>query len=49
MGLQQTLTFAVLVLVTGLQLAITKIEDRQLQPGPIQKKARDLYWAWAHA
>ena len=28
---------------------ITRIEDRQLQPGPMQKKARDLYWAWAHA
>jgi len=28
---------------------ITGIEDRQLQPGPVQKKARDLYWAWAHA
>ena len=28
---------------------ITRIENRQLQPGPIQKKARDLYWAWAHA
>lgn len=28
---------------------ITGIEDRKLQPGPMQKKARDLYWAWAHA
>lgn len=26
---------------------IIKIEDRQLQSGPIAKKARDLYWAWA--
>ncbi|MEO1746305.1 MAG: branched-chain amino acid aminotransferase, partial [Pseudomonadota bacterium] len=28
---------------------IIKIEDRELQPGPIAKKARELYWAWAHA
>ncbi|MEM1377254.1 MAG: branched-chain amino acid aminotransferase [Pseudomonadota bacterium] len=28
---------------------IIKIEDRELQPGPIAKKARDLYWEWAHA
>jgi branched-chain amino acid aminotransferase len=28
---------------------ITAIEDRELQPGPMLKKARDLYWAWAHA
>lgn len=26
---------------------IIKIEDRELQPGPIAKKARELYWAWA--
>lgn len=26
---------------------IIKIEDRELQAGPIAKKARDLYWAWA--
>ncbi|MEO1701421.1 MAG: branched-chain amino acid aminotransferase [Pseudomonadota bacterium] len=28
---------------------IIKIEDRKLQPGPIAKKARELYWEWAHA
>lgn len=28
---------------------ITGVEDRHLQPGPITKKARDLYWAWAHS
>ena len=28
---------------------ITRIEDRELQPGPVQTKARKLYWEWAHA
>ena len=28
---------------------ITRVEDRMLQPGPIQAKARKLYWDWAHA
>lgn len=28
---------------------ITRIEDRSLQPGPVAKKARDLYWQWAHS
>ena len=28
---------------------IIKIEDRALQPGPVAKKARELYWEWAHA
>ncbi len=27
---------------------IIRIEDRDLQPGPVAKKARDLYWEWAH-
>jgi branched-chain amino acid aminotransferase len=27
---------------------ITRIEDRQLQPGPLHAKARQLYWDWAH-
>ncbi|MDH3472220.1 MAG: branched-chain amino acid aminotransferase [Rhodospirillales bacterium] len=27
---------------------ITRIEDRDLQPGPIYTKARALYWEWAH-
>ena len=28
---------------------VTKIEDRNLQPGPVARKARDLYWEWAHS
>lgn len=27
---------------------VTKIETRELQPGPVARKARELYWAWAH-
>jgi branched-chain amino acid aminotransferase len=30
-------------------LPITKIDDRSLQPGPLYRKARELYWAFAHA
>ncbi len=28
---------------------VTRIEDRSLQPGPVAKKARELYWEWAHS
>jgi branched-chain amino acid aminotransferase len=28
---------------------ITKIDDRTLEFGPIYKKARELYWAFAHS
>lgn len=28
---------------------IIRIEDRELQPGPIAKRARDLYWEFAHS
>lgn len=28
---------------------ITRIEDRDLQPGPVSRKARQLYWDWAHS
>ncbi|MFC6487566.1 branched-chain amino acid aminotransferase [Nitratireductor sp. GCM10026969] len=28
---------------------VTRIEDRQLQPGPMAKRARSLYWEWAHS
>lgn len=28
---------------------IVRIEDRELQPGPVAKKARELYWEWAHS
>jgi branched-chain amino acid aminotransferase len=27
---------------------VTRIEDRSLQPGPFYRRARDLYWAYAH-
>ena len=30
-------------------LPITKIDDRSLQPGPIYRKARELYWQFAHS
>ena len=29
-------------------MPITRVEDRDLQPGPIYQKARELYWSWAH-
>jgi branched-chain amino acid aminotransferase len=28
---------------------VNRIEDREMQPGPINMKARKLYWEWAHA
>lgn len=28
---------------------VIKIEDRDLQPGPVARKARELYWEWAHS
>jgi branched-chain amino acid aminotransferase len=28
---------------------VTRIEDRELQPGPVARKARELYWEWAHS
>ena len=28
---------------------VVRIEDRDLQPGPVAKKARQLYWDWAHS
>lgn len=28
---------------------VVRIEGRHLQPGPVAKKARQLYWGWAHA
>jgi branched-chain amino acid aminotransferase len=30
-------------------MPVTRFEDRNLQPGPVAKRARDLYWAFAHA
>jgi branched-chain amino acid aminotransferase len=29
-------------------MPITRIDDRALQPGPMFRKARELYWAFAH-
>jgi branched-chain amino acid aminotransferase len=29
-------------------LPITRIDERALQPGPIYRKARELYWSFAH-
>lgn len=28
---------------------IIRVEDREYQPGPVAKKARELYWEWAHS
>jgi branched-chain amino acid aminotransferase len=28
---------------------VTRIEDRELQPGPVHNQARRLYWEWAHS
>ena len=28
---------------------VIRIEDRELQPGPVARKARKLYWEWAHS
>ena len=28
---------------------VTRIDDRALQPGPFYRKARQLYWDFAHA
>src|SRR3712207_3637993 len=28
---------------------ITRVEDRDLQPGPMAMRARKLYWDWAHS
>ena len=30
-------------------VAINRIESRELQPGPMMLKARQLYWEWAHS
>ncbi|MGH6886347.1 MAG: branched-chain amino acid aminotransferase, partial [Geminicoccales bacterium] len=29
-------------------LPIIRVEERSLQPGPLYKQARELYWRWAH-
>jgi branched-chain amino acid aminotransferase len=28
---------------------VTRIDHRELQPGPFYRKARELYWAFAHS
>jgi branched-chain amino acid aminotransferase len=30
-------------------IPITRIGERSLQPGPLYRKARELYWAFAHS
>jgi branched-chain amino acid aminotransferase len=30
-------------------MPVLRIDDRNLQPGPLYRKARELYWAYAHA
>ena len=29
-------------------MPIPRVEDRNLQPGPVYTKARELYFDWAH-
>ncbi len=33
----------------GKVMPVTRIEQRDMQPGPIYRKARELYWDWAHS
>ena len=33
----------------GKVMPITRIEQRDMQPGPVYRRARELYWEWAHA
>jgi branched-chain amino acid aminotransferase len=28
---------------------VVRFEDRQLPAGPVARKARELYWEWAHS
>jgi branched-chain amino acid aminotransferase len=28
---------------------VTRIDERALQPGPMYRKSRELYWQFAHA
>ena len=32
----------------GKVMPVTRVEHRELQPGPLAKRARELYWAYAH-
>jgi branched-chain amino acid aminotransferase len=29
-------------------MPVVRIDERALQPGPLYRKARELYWAYAH-
>ncbi len=29
-------------------MPVTRVEDRDLQPGPVGSRARELYWEWSH-
>ena len=29
-------------------MPVLKLDDREFQPGPLYRKARELYWAFAH-
>jgi branched-chain amino acid aminotransferase len=33
----------------GKVMPVVRVEDRELQPGPVFRTARQSYWAWAHA
>ncbi len=33
----------------GKVMPITRVEDRNLQPGPVYTAAREAYWEWAHS
>ncbi len=33
----------------GKVMPITRVDGRELQPGPLYRKARELYWDWAHS
>jgi branched-chain amino acid aminotransferase len=28
---------------------VARLDDRDLQPGPVYRRARELYWEFAHA
>jgi branched-chain amino acid aminotransferase len=30
-------------------MPVNRIDERSLQPGPLYRKARELYWDFAHA
>jgi branched-chain amino acid aminotransferase len=32
----------------GKVLPVTRVEKRDLQPGPVYRRARETYWEWAH-